>query len=704
MMKQEKRIKDKVLKGRDRVGFILDLFYVLVFLLSIVIFVRIVHIQLAYKVDPSVERLFRPAMTKRPETPVRGSILAADGRIIAISTPLYQVYMDCAVQKGVFAQDEKKGKEKEEKWRSEARELSAGLSDIYRDRTAAEYYDLIISSREKNKRYVRIGGKIDHETLQRVKQLPLFNRTRNVSGLIVEQYDSRQYPYGSLARRTIGYVKDNQTSGKTHIGIEGRYDYVRHGKGGYEWLRKTEMSRKVHSYDSTSVKAVDGDDVRTTVDIDIQDLADRALRNQITDENRVSGACAIIMEVETGAIRAMVNLQRDSTEGSPLQERFNLAISQVGEPGSVFKTVTLTSLLEDGYVKSLEETIPTNHGVVPGGYRQDVHILDYERETGKREITVKHGFEISSNYVFAYLATKYYGEHPENFFDKLYTYKLGEKFDFDIDGLGTPQVTGPKSPSWSSTTLGTTAYGYSAAVSPLQLVTFYNAIANRGKMMKPYLVEDIERNGRVLKKHGPSILGSVCSPATADTLTRALRAVTEEGTATRLRNAKLPVAGKTGTAQVALQASEHPRPHDGYHDIRGRKKNQGTFVGFFPADNPKYSILVTVYSRLSLASFYGGTLPAMTVKEIVDGLYAIRDDWAPQVGRSAMMPRMEVRDASSEDGTVPDVSGFGLIDAIYAIENGGFRCNYEGSGHVKSQSPAAGTKAKKGETIKLVLK
>ena len=223
-------------------------------------------------------------------------------------------------------------------------------------------------------------------------------------------------------------------------------------------------------------------------------------------------------------------------------------------------------------------------------------------------------------------------------------------------------------------------------------------------MMKPYLVEDIEKDGKVIKKRGPSVLNNICSRATADTLTRALMAVVEEGTATRLKGAKLTVAGKTGTARVALQASEKPKPHDGYHDIYGRKKNQGTFVGFFPADNPQYSVLVSVYSKLSLGNFYGGTMPAMAVREIIDNIYALTERWSDEIGRKGSVPSMGKKESVVADGITPDVRGFGLIDAIYAIENNGYKCSYEGTGHVASQSPAAGTTIKKGETVTLKLK
>ncbi|MBR5064571.1 MAG: hypothetical protein IKX05_07640, partial [Bacteroidales bacterium] len=389
------------------------------------------------------------------------------------------------------------------------------------------------------------------------------------------------------------------------------------------------------------VRAQDGNDIRTTLNVDFQDIADRALRKQINENDDIRAGSVIIMEAQTGAIRAMVNLSRGATPQTTLWERENLCLTEVGEQGSVMKTVTLLSVVEDGHVKSLEQTLPTNNGFVPGGYKQDVHILDYQRETGRRDITVMHGFEISSNYVFTWLAENYYGNRPQELFDHIYSYRLGEAFDFDISGLGTPVVNRPGTAGWSKTTLGTTAYGYGISVTPLHVATFYNGIANKGRMMKPYLVESVEKDGRVIKRYEPSVLNNICSRNTADTVTRALRSVVMDGTATRLKGAKLSVAGKTGTAQVVLTPQERAGSIDPYHDPWGRKKNQGTFVGFFPADNPKYTILCTVYSYLSGQSFYGGTLPALAVREIVDKIYALDPEWEKELHRTGSVPVMK---------------------------------------------------------------
>ena len=616
----------------DPTGLALYFIYLALLIASVIVMGRLVQIQLTYEPDPKIADLFKPRSRKQILEPLRGSIIARDGRLLAMSTPMYQVYMDCAVLKGTNSAED------EDAWKEKARELSDGLSQLYRDRSGQEYYELIMDSRKRDRRYVRIGGLIDHETLQKVSALPLYREGAYKGGFMYEKRDSRQYPYGTLARRAIGYVKDNSNSnGNNLIGLEGRYNYELHGKEGYEWMKVTDNKGLIHNYDSSYVKAEDGRDIRTTLDIDIQDIADHALRTQIEDNPKIEGGCVIVMDVQTGGIRAMVNLLRDSTSGK-MNESYNMAVGRTGEPGSVFKSTTLMSLLEDGKV-NLSDEIPTNHGDVRG-FSRDQHIADYERENKTDRISILHGFEISSNYVFRKLAIDNYGKNPKKMIDKLYLYKLGEAYDFDLDGFKSPTIPDPDSKAWSSTDLGSVAIGYSVAETPLHIVTFYNAIANKGKMMKPYLVESIEANGVVKEKRGPSILnGSICSKATADTLTRALRNVVSEGTGkTRLARARCPIAGKTGTSRIVLDPKYTRISHNPYEDEKGRKQYQATFVGFFPADEPQYTAIVVIYSNLDREIFYGGTLPAMAFREIVDNVYALDGNNGEVLTARAGMP------------------------------------------------------------------
>ena len=666
---------------------ILYYLYAAFLLLSLILVVRMCQIQWFWKLDKDVERFFKPSITKTVIDPKRGAIIGSDGKLLAMSTPLYELYMDCTVRKDYFEKKGAEGKKLEEEWQEKAKLFAKGLAkEMGAD--GENYWKMIQKGRKDGSKYLRLGHPVDR-------------------GVIVRKKDSRQYPYGKLAVRTIGYVKDNSNSnGNNHIGLEGKYDYVLHGKEGEVWTKPTDNRERIQNYDSLYVKPEDGMDVRTTLDITMQDIVDRALRRQIEEDKSIEMGCAVIMDVKTGAIRAMVNLVRDSTNWS-LNETYNMAIGLSSEPGSVFKATTLMTALEDGVIKSLDDRIPTNNGIIPG-YPQDDHVL------GMKDISILHGFEISSNYVFRYLAVKNYSDNPKRFLDKLYLYKLGQAFDFDLEGLQQPEIPNPESPRWSATDLGSVAMGYAIKETPLHILTFYNAVANKGKMMKPYLVESIEKDGVVKTKKGPSVLNaSICSKATADTLLRAMMAVTQDGgtAARRLGGAKMRVAGKTGTSRQVLSGEEIKKYGmvNPYVTRDGSYHNLATFVGFFPAEAPKYSAIICLKSYLVRGSVYGGVLPAAAMREIVDALYALDSTWGEDLSSKALVPTMDAEVElpsiiDPKEPVVPDVNGLGLKDAIYMIENLGLRCVYTGTGHVSSQIPKAGQKVAPGSTVTIGLK
>ncbi len=695
--------QNKTKKKRDRIGVILYCFYAIVLVAGFFIIGKMVCIQLFWKPDKDVARFFLPPSTKSVIEPDRGAIIGSDGKLLAMSTPMYQLYMDCTVLKSVF-----RGKSNpdslERDWLSKAKAFSDGLAKEVGG-SAGDYYRMIVTGRKDGNRYMRLTADLDRGALLRLQKLPLMKEGRYKSGIIVNKRDSRQYPYGTLARRTIGYVKDNRNSnGNNHIGLEGKYDYALHGKEGEIWLRPTDNRERIQNYDSTYVKPEDGLNVRTTLNITLQDIVDKAMRKQMAANPKINEGCAVIMDVKTGAIRSMVNLTKDPKDSS-LNEVYNMAIGFAAEPGSVFKATTLMTVIEDGFVKSLDDVIPMNNGVIPG-YPQDTHIK------GNGEISVLRGFEISSNYVFRYLAVKNYNDNPKRFLDKLYMYKLGQAFDFDLKGLSEPYIPSPDSKQWSATDLGSTAIGYSVKETPLHILTFYNAIANKGRMMKPYLVESIEKNGAVKTKKGPSVLNaSICSKATADTMLRAMRAVTSEGTAKRLKGAKLTVAGKTGTSRQVLSKEEIDKygMSSPYVTKDGSYHNLATFVGFFPAENPKYSAIVCMKSDLIRGSLYGGVGPAAVMREVVDAIYVLDPEWGNTIISSAKVPQMKLdreihEQADTKSPVVPDVTGLGLKDAMFIIENSGLRCRYTGTGHVTSQTPSPGAKATEGSAITLTLK
>lgn len=699
MATDNKKIEKK--KKKDSVGRGLYTLYILFLICSLLLICRLVFIQAFYKPDDKVLGILTPTSQRKTIEPSRGAILSDDGRLLAMSLPIYDIHMDCSVKKSEYTRSEK-GDSLENAWKEKAGMLAEGLAAILKDKTVQEYRDIIMNGRENGKQFVSICNGIERKDYNKIIQLPLFNEGQYAGGIIVDERTVRKYPYGKLARRTIGFVRSNSAVDNTHVGIEGKFDYVLHGTDGVEYLRQIDNKERVLDSDSTYVKAEDGLDIRTTINIDMQDIADKALREQLEDQAEIEGGCLVLMEVETGAIKAMVNLTRDSLT-TKLEELQNFAIGRRCEPGSVFKTVTLTSALSDGIIKSLDDKMPTNHGRVKNtNMKQDVHILDWEREHKTDEISIIDGFKISSNYVFGTLAVEGYAKKPKQFIDNVYMYKLGEAFDFDIDGLRTPVIPSYKDAGWSNTTLGTMGFGYATEETPLHILTFYNALANKGRMMKPYIVESIEKYGAPIEKRGPTVLNaSICSKAVADTVARALEAVTEEGTARRLKGARCTVGGKTGTS-FAVLSSGTKTP---YVDKYGRHKYQGTFVGFFPVEDPKYSIICVVYSHPTHNSFQGGGLPAMAVRTVVDEMYVMSPTWGERLSKSGSVPSMKApKTIRVHKGEVPDVKGMGLSDAIFAIENAGFKCHYSGMGHVRTQSPAPGINAGAGSEIRIVLK
>ena len=701
---------DKADIERRRASNVLSAFHVVFLLLAIAAVINIIITQYFWEPDPEYVSFFQPTKRKQDIEPDRGAILDHNGNLLAMSTLMYNIYMDCYVLKETHDADRKNGRSDEDKWVKKAEELARKLPQVLKEEGKDEsYYSALIFNGRKNKRrYVSIAKNIDHDTLNELKKLPLFNEKQHKGGLIVEKVETRQYPYEGLARRVIGYVKHNNDTISNHIGIEGKYDYFLHGKKGAEWKKITDRKVMIKDVDSSIVAVEHGYDIRTTLDINMQDIADRALRNNMAGQEDIVGGCAVVMDVKTGAIRAMVNLQRDKK--GEFREVLNLAAGRPAEPGSVFKAVTLATLIEDGYVR-LEDKMPTNHGRMADmpKFKPDEYITSYERKNSTNQISVVDGFKISSNYVFRRLVKDHYGENPERFIDRLHSYNFGEAYEFDLTERGSskPRIPDPSEKGWTTYDLANVAIGYSARVTPLQVATFYNAIANDGKMMKPYVVESIEHNGEIEKKFKPVILnGAICSKATADTLTRALKMVTLEGTGSRLKDSRCVVAGKTGTSRMHLETNERGGSRDPYVDNLGRKRHQATFVGFFPADEPQYTAIVVVYTGLISHNVYGGSIPAMTFKEIADQLWAYGSEWGKGLKKRGEVPQMladHISTSSSPDSPVPDLNGLGLRDALYAIENNGYRCSHQGTGHVTSQHPAPGSSLKKGETITIKL-
>jgi len=597
-------------KQRDRMSVVLYALYLIFLALSIFLIGCVIYRQNTFKPNPAISRTIMPDSKKVVTQPQRGLIYDCNGRILAMSSPMYKIHMDCTVKKSYYESLRKKneGEQKEAQWRAKAKDLASDLSDCLGGKTAVQYYKMIINGRQKGDQYLKLCDPVDYGTLCRIQQMPLFCEGKFTGGLIVERISIRQYPYGKLARRTIGFIRDNRANvGNTHVGLEGKFDYILHGEEGVEWLRRSDYG-PIRDYDSLYRMPVDGKDIHTTINIDYQEFCDEALRSLVENEPEIEGAAMALMEVKSGAIRSIVNLTRDHKNKGTFEEISNIIIGRKAEPGSVFKTVTLMTVLNDGKIHALNEKMPTNHGVIKNGGRLpvDKHIVEYEMKNHTNRISVIEGFKMSSNYVFATLALENYVKNPKKFLEYIYSYHLTDRFSFDLDGLQKPDVPTPDTRYWTNSDLGTIAYGYSTGMTPLHILTFYNAIANKGKMMKPYLVE------------GPSILNTICTSAVADTLNRALKAVTEDGTARCLKGKN--IAGKTGTSFGMFSNGK-------YTNEKEERIYQGTFVGYFPADDPQYSIICTIYSKPTKKSYQGGGIPAKAVGAVVDQLEKTDPYW-----------------------------------------------------------------------------
>ena len=618
-------------------------FYLFFLFLSVVVTVKIYRIQNSWEPNEKFVKEFLPSKHLEQIRPREGSIMDHNGRILAISTPLYDIYMDCYVQKEHYDKDEKNGRKKNGEWLAKADALSARLAEMFpkKGKDSTYYSNLIRSSRAAGKRYVSIVKGIDHRTVEELKTLPLFNEAEHKGGLIVEPIENRMYPYEGLAKRIIGYVNKNIEEG--FIGIEGTYYREIKGTAGTKWAKRTDNFEWISDIDSTSIEAEDGLDIRTTLDIHIQDIADRALRKHIDTVKHINSACVVIMDVETGGVRAMVNLKREKS--GKLSETFNMAVARAAEPGSIFKTVMLTALLEDGYV-TLDEPMPIdiNKMKYPGfkNVERDEYVFRYKDRHKTDFIPVVDGLMISSNYVFRRQVTDHYYSNPEELIARLHSYHMGGSFSFEIkeNGGSSPRLPDPESKGWNGATIPSMAIGYSVHVTPLQILSFYNAIANGGKMMKPYIVEKFERDGVLVEERKPSLLSIVCSEATADTLTRALKKVTayrkgaayQEGTAANsMKGVGCEVAGKTGTAWIYLEGDDAIGKQSPYIAADGSRKYQASFAGFFPADDPKYSMIVVAYTDRVHKIEGGGGRPARVFRDIVNDIMTYDPQWQREI-------------------------------------------------------------------------
>lgn len=654
---------------------------------------------------------------------VRGNIYSSDGSLLATSIPIYEVRFDPnadAISDVLFA--------------DKVDTLAWSLSELFKDRSPASYRKELIKAREKGSRYHLIRRNIKYTELKQMKEFPLFRRGKYKGGFITIQQNKRERPFRVLAARTIGYEREDISP----VGLEGAYSKALSGIDGKRLMQKISGGVWMPVGDADEVEPEDGKDIYTTIDVNLQDVAENALMKQLQIHQADHGT-VVLMEVATGSIKAIANLKR--TSSGSYYEGYNYAIGESTEPGSTFKLPALIAALEDGYV-DMGDIIDCGDG---SKQYYDRTMFDSNHDKGGwGKITVQRILEVSSNIGMAEIVMKSYSENPQKFIDHLAKMNLRDLLGIEIEGEGKPYIKNTSEDTWSGISLAWMAHGYELQMTPLQILTFYNAVANDGKMVKPKFVEKITKGRKVVEYVETEVLNPrICSKETIDKVKLALEGVVSNGTASNLKNADYKIAGKTGTAQIAKGGS-YGSNKDSYKKKR-EVSHQASFVGYFPADKPQYSCIVVINAP-SRNVYYGNLVAGPIFKEVADKVYAnslemheeldqqkfyassaipyskhgykdnvesvfkqlgipvtssARDEeW---VVTSTQAKGVQLAPRLVRDNLVPNVVGMGLRDAIYLLENQGLRVKVTGAGMVKFQSLTAGERIQKGQQIQIEL-
>jgi cell division protein FtsI (penicillin-binding protein 3) len=689
------------------------LVYFAILIFGIAIICKIVYIQ--FKEGPQLKEKAQTQELKVFDLEAnRGNILDRKGSLLATSVPIFEIRFDVS---SPYISDEQ--------FRLKADSIASGIANILKLNKHKTKRSLI-NARNKGNRYFLMGRRVTYEQLKQIKKLPILRHGKYRGGLIAIQKTRRAKPYNELAARTIGYVNQKEN---LFVGLEGAYTDILTGKNGKMVMRRINHGDWVPIHDDNEVEPKDGLDIVSTIDIHIQDVAEHALLKQLLENNAFQG-CAVVMDVNTGHIIANANLRFDSSD-SKYKEIYNYSIGESIEPGSTFKLASILAALEDDKIK-LTDSLFTGEGYTRYYNRdmKDVHKI------GNGRITVRDAFEHSSNVGISRVIYESYKQNPSEFVESLYSMSINNKLGLKILGEGTPKIKHPsKKSTWYGTSLPWMSIGYELTITPLQTLTYYNAIANNGEMVKPMFVYEIKEGGATIEKFDTEIINKeIASESTVDSAKSLLEGVVARGTARRIfKNSPYKVAGKTGTAQIAINGHYNKRNYN------------ASFVGYFPADDPKYSMIVVINNPAS-GKYYGGVVAAPVFKEIADNLYStiiaaefnngvideinsipkpkkpiyladiksifahlnindkitypITGDW---VVASSSKETTTFDEVAFNTKTVPNVVGMKAKDAIYILENMGIKTSINGRGKVTRQSVKAGKAIKSEQSITLQL-
>ena len=692
--------------------------YILILLMGLLIAAKIFYLQVFQGKELNEKAQELNLKTEMVESN-RGDIYSTNGRLLASSVPFYEIRLDT---RSTGLQIDSKT------YFRKLDTLAREMAELFQDQSAARYRRELYRARKQGERFYLIKERVNYKELKELKTFPLFRKGRFKGGFIVIQKDMRIQPHGNLASRTIGYTTDWE--GGNIVGIEGAYDKYLKGSKGVRLMRRIQGGVWIPVGDDNKVEPRSGKDVVTTLNINIQDVAESALREQLIEHNADHGT-AVLMEVNTGEIRAIANLGK--TDEGKYREIYNYAVGESREPGSTFKLASMMAVLEDNYV-SLDDTVDTEDGVV---YYYDTKLSDV-KPGGYGKITVREAFIHSSNVGMSKIITQNYRNKPSQFIDRLYSMNLDEKLDLEIRGEGEPLIKYPGDKYWSGISLPMMSIGYEVRLTPLQILAFYNAIANNGKMVKPMFVKQINEHGKLVKSFDTEVINpAICSQSTIRKARNLLEGVVQKGTARNLRNTNFRIAGKTGTAQIANEKY-------GYMKESGISY-QASFVGYFPADDPKYSCIVVVNSP-SKDVYYGNVVAGPVFREIAEKVYAtsfemheglkltanentgkipytkhshkgelinvlqnlgvevnekgVDSDWVVTRKKDSLI---ELNNRYIEEDLMPNVVGMGVKDAIYILENLGLNVKVNGRGSIREQSVAPGEPIDKGDQVVLTM-
>ncbi len=697
--------------------------YLFVVLIAVGVVVKIVKIQFSAKINTSSQPGY-----KEIDAP-RGNIISDDGSLLAISMPLYDVHLDMSVIDSVL-------------FEKHVVEISDGLANLFDDKNPSEYEQLLRIAKKDKKEYKLLQNNVTHNKLNTLKKMPIFKLGQNRGGLIPAPRPNRENSFGLLAERTIGVLRNVNP-----VGIERAFNQTLSGVGGRFFKRRIVIKDTVTSkpitiwipykQDAEGNKLPRaGNDVITTINTDMQDVAEKALENTLLHHDADWG-CVVLMEVNTGHVKAIANLQKQ--EDGSVRENFNYAIGKHVAPGSTFKLASVIAGLEDGFFK-VEDSVRTYGGkfTYPGGsVMRDSKVGLYDK------ITIEKAFIISSNVGISRIIFNNYKSTPTAFTDRIYKMGLSTPLKLELPSPNNFSSPNPNKTGWSGTSLPWMSIGYEMKLTPIHMLTFYNAIANKGKMIKPIFTSAISRDGKVIQERTTEVINpAICSKATIDAVIPLLIGVVEKGTAENIKSGNYLIAGKTGTIVTNFTARKKQAQNGKEQE---RKKYQASFVGFFPADNPKYSCIVVINNPKE-NGHYGGSVAAPIFKELADKVYAsdmnlhkalqktdviadlpkikqgsvaeankvlnelainttsTNELWmVPQTTKDTVFLKVRKVEKDLQNGTMPDLRGMGIQDAIYLLETYGLIVESIGCGAVVLQSISKGDTFKKGAIIKLEL-